>query len=205
MIKWYTYLHAHIHVLYIILYILTVDMPGSSLSRYMLHPTKSIQYAFPFSCTLLSPPARWTLISKCRHTHTSSKVSLGPKGEHPFHLPRLLPPSGLVQRPWRAGVTALERWSHQPGGSSGIPDFIWISPPPREALVLRREVGWYTRPPYPVPIPTPTSDCGSDHEILIAKFRLKLKTAGKTTRPFRYDLNHSLMIIQWKWEIDSRD
>ena len=32
-------------------------------------------------------------------------------------------------------------------------------------------------------------DWGSDHELLIAKFRLKLKRAGKTTRPFRYDLN----------------
>ena len=32
-------------------------------------------------------------------------------------------------------------------------------------------------------------DCGSDHELLIAKFRLKLKKLGKTTRPFRYDLN----------------
>ena len=33
------------------------------------------------------------------------------------------------------------------------------------------------------------ADCGSDHEILIAKFGLKLKKVGKTTRPFRYDLN----------------
>ena len=33
------------------------------------------------------------------------------------------------------------------------------------------------------------ADCGSDHEFLIAKFRLKLKKAGKTTRPFKYDLN----------------
>ena len=33
------------------------------------------------------------------------------------------------------------------------------------------------------------SSCGSDHELLIAKFRLKLKKVGKTTRPFRYDLN----------------
>ena len=32
-------------------------------------------------------------------------------------------------------------------------------------------------------------DCGSDHELLIAKFRLKLKTVGKTIRLFRYDLN----------------
>ena len=32
------------------------------------------------------------------------------------------------------------------------------------------------------------ADCGSDHELLIAKFRLKLKKVGKTTRPFRYNL-----------------
>ena len=33
------------------------------------------------------------------------------------------------------------------------------------------------------------ADCGSDHELLIDKFRLKLKKIGKITRPFRYDLN----------------
>ena len=33
------------------------------------------------------------------------------------------------------------------------------------------------------------TDCGSDHELLIAKLRLKLKKVGKATRPFRYDLN----------------
>ena len=35
----------------------------------------------------------------------------------------------------------------------------------------------------------PGADCGSDHELLIAKFRLKLKKVGKTTKPFRHDLN----------------
>ena len=35
----------------------------------------------------------------------------------------------------------------------------------------------------------PGADCGSDHELLITKLRLKLKKAGETTRPFRYDLN----------------
>ena len=35
----------------------------------------------------------------------------------------------------------------------------------------------------------PRADCGSDHELLIAKFRPKLKKVRKTTRPFRYDLN----------------
>ena len=33
------------------------------------------------------------------------------------------------------------------------------------------------------------ANCGSDHELLIAKFRLKLKNIGKTRRPFRYDVN----------------
>ena len=33
------------------------------------------------------------------------------------------------------------------------------------------------------------ADCGSDHELITAKFRLKLKKVGKTTRPFRYDIN----------------
>ena len=33
------------------------------------------------------------------------------------------------------------------------------------------------------------ADCGSDHKLLIAKFRLKLNKVGKTTRPFRYELN----------------
>ena len=35
------------------------------------------------------------------------------------------------------------------------------------------------------------ADCGSDHEILIPKLRLKLRKVGKTTRPFRYDLNQT--------------
>ena len=35
----------------------------------------------------------------------------------------------------------------------------------------------------------PGADCGSDHELLITRFRLKLKKIGKTARPFMYDLN----------------
>ena len=42
---------------------------------------------------------------------------------------------------------------------------------------------------YTVSKTRPGADCGSDHELFIAKFRLKLKKVGKTTRPFRYDLN----------------
>ena len=45
------------------------------------------------------------------------------------------------------------------------------------------------------------ADCGSDHELLIAKFRLKLKKVGKTTGPFRYDLNQ----IPYDYNVDVRN
>ena len=45
---------------------------------------------------------------------------------------------------------------------------------------------------YAVSKTRPGAVCGSYHELLITKFRLKLKKVGKTTRPFRYDLNHIL-------------
>ena len=51
----------------------------------------------------------------------------------------------------------------------------------------------------------PWADCGLNHEVLIAKFRLKLKKVGKTTRSFSYDLNQLPYIMQWKWQIDLRD
>ena len=37
----------------------------------------------------------------------------------------------------------------------------------------------------------PGTDCGTDCELLIAKYRIKMKKVGKTTRPFRYDLNQT--------------
>ena len=45
------------------------------------------------------------------------------------------------------------------------------------------------------------ADCGSDHEFLIAKFRLKLQKVGKTTRPFRYDLNQ----ISYDYPVEVRN
>ena len=44
---------------------------------------------------------------------------------------------------------------------------------------------------YTVTTKSPGADSGSDHELLIAKLRLKLKKVGKTTRPFRSDLNQT--------------
>ena len=47
----------------------------------------------------------------------------------------------------------------------------------------------------------PGVDCGSDHELLIAKFRLKLKKVGKTPRPFKYDLNQ----IPYNYTVEVRN
>ena len=46
-----------------------------------------------------------------------------------------------------------------------------------------------------------TRSCGTDHELLIAKFRLKLKKVGKTNRPFRYDLNQ----IPYDYTVEGRN
>ena len=54
--------------------------------------------------------------------------------------------------------------------------------------------------PYTVSKNKTRADCGSDHELLIAKFRLKLKKVGKTTRPFRYDLNQ----IPYDYTVEGR-
>ena len=59
---------------------------------------------------------------------------------------------------------------------------------------MQKSDGLYSLQPkmeklYTVSKKRPGADCGSDHELLIAKFRLKVKEVGKTTRPFRYDLN----------------
>ena len=48
----------------------------------------------------------------------------------------------------------------------------------------------------------PGADCGSDHELLIAKFRLKLKKVGETTGPFQYDLNQ--ILYDYTMEVTNR-
>ena len=45
------------------------------------------------------------------------------------------------------------------------------------------------------------ADCGSGHELLIVKFRFKLKKVGKTTRPFRYDINP----IPYDYKVEMRN
>ena len=64
-------------------------------------------------------------------------------------------------------------------------DITWWSTPTSDWLYLQQR--W--RSSIQSAKTTWGDDFGSDHELLIAKFRLKLKKVGKTTRPFRYDLN----------------
>ena len=51
----------------------------------------------------------------------------------------------------------------------------------------------------------PGADCDSDHELLIAKFRLKFDKVGKTTSPFKYDLNQIPYDYTVEEQIDSRN
>ena len=48
---------------------------------------------------------------------------------------------------------------------------------------------------------SPVANCGSDHELFIAKFGFKLKKVGKTNRPFRYDLNQ----IPYNYTVEVRN
>ena len=58
---------------------------------------------------------------------------------------------------------------------------------------------------YTVSKTRPGADCGSDHELFIAKFRLKLKKVGKTTMSFKYDLNKIPYNYTAEVTKDSRD
>jgi len=68
--------------------------------------------------------------------------------------------------------------------------FTWTSPdgqhPSQTDYIL---CNWRWRSSIESAKSRPGADCGSDHQLLIAKFRLKLKKVGETTRPFRYDLS----------------
>ena len=69
----------------------------------------------------------------------------------------------------------LHTWTSPDGQHRNQTDYILCSQRWRSSIQLAK--------------PRPGADCGSDHELLIAKFRLKLKKVRKTARQFRYDLN----------------
>ena len=79
--------------------------------------------------------------------------------------------TGLSKHP----LTTTQPWTSEDGEYQNQIDYMLCSQRWRSSMQSTK-----TRP---------GADCGSDHKLLIAKFRLKLKKVGKTTRPFRYDLN----------------
>ena len=81
----------------------------------------------------------------------------------------------------------LYTWTSPDGQHQNQTDYILCSQGWRSSIQLAK-----TRP---------GADCGSGHELLIAKFRLKLKKVGKTARPFRYDLNH----IPYDYTVEMRN
>ena len=80
-----------------------------------------------------------------------------------------------INKNWVKNLLRLYTWTSPDGQHRNPIDYILCSQKWRSSIQSAK-----TRP---------EADCGSDHELFIAIFRLKLKKDGKTTRPFRYDLN----------------
>ena len=92
--------------------------------------------------------------------------------------------------PWSDGpnnARRLHRWASPGGQHQNQNDFIICSQSRRSSVQSAK-----TRP---------GADCGSDHELLIAKFRLKLKKVEKTARPFRYDIHQ----IPYDYKVEVRN
>ena len=114
---------------------------------------------------------------KSRDTWSKGKFGFGVQNEAGQRLTEFCPENALVRANtlFQQHKRRLYTWTSQDGQHQNQTDYILCSQRWRSSIQSAK-----TRP---------ATDYGSDHELLIAKFRLKLKKAGKTTRPFRYDLN----------------
>ena len=103
----------------------------------------------------------------------------------------LTPWTVAYQAPPSMGFSKQEYWSGLPFPSPGdLPNpGIELGSPVLQADALPSEPPEKERSSIQSTKTRPGADSDSDHELLIAKFRLKMKKVGKTTRPFRYDLN----------------
>ena len=96
----------------------------------------------------------------------------------------------LCSQRWRSSAAAAKLLQ----SCLTLCDPIDSSPPgsPIPGILQARTLEWvaiaFSREALTAAITRPGADCGSDHKLLITKFRLKLKKVGKTTKPFRYDL-----------------
>ena len=114
---------------------------------------------------------------KSRNTWSNGKFSLGVQNEAGQRLTEFCLENALViaNTLFQQHKRRLDTWTSPDGQHQNQIDYILCSQRWRSSIQSAK-----TRP---------GADCGSDHQLFIAKFRIKLKKVGKTTRPFRYDLN----------------
>ena len=124
---------------------------------------------------------------KSRNTWSNRNFGLGMRNEAGQRLTEFCQENALViaNTLFQQHKRRLHTWTSPDGQHRNQIDYILCSQRWRSSIQSTK-----TRP---------GADCDWDHELLIAKFRLKLKKVGKTARPFRYDLNQIPMIVQWKW------
>ena len=110
----------------------------------------------------------------------TGKLGLGVRNEAGQRLIEFFQENVLViaNTPFQQCKRRLYTWTSPDGQHQNEPDYVLCSQRWRSSIQsAKTRLG---------------ADCGSDHELLIAKFRLKLKKVGKTTKPFRYDINQIL-------------
>ena len=114
---------------------------------------------------------------KLRNTWSTGKFDLGVQNEVEQRLTEFCQENALVitNTLFQQHKRRLYTWTSPNGQHRNQTDYILCSQRWRRFIQSAK-----TRP---------RADCGWDHELLIAKFRLKLKKVGEITRPFRYDLN----------------
>ena len=112
-----------------------------------------------------------------RNSWSNSKFSLGVQNEAGHRLIEFCQENTLViaNTLFQQHKRRLYTWTSPDGQHRNQTDYTLCSQRQRSSIQSAK-----TRP---------KADCGSDHELFIAKFRLLLKKVGKTTRQFRYDLN----------------
>ena len=114
---------------------------------------------------------------KSRDTRSTGKFSLGVQNDTGQRLTEFCQEKAMViaNTLFQQHKRQLYTWTSPDGQNQNQIDDILCSQRWRRSIQSTK-----TRP---------GADCGSDHELLIAKLRLKMKKVGKTTRPFKYDLN----------------
>ena len=114
---------------------------------------------------------------KSRNTWNNRQLGLGVQNEAGQRLIEFCQENALVTANtlFQQHKRRLYTWTLPDGQHRNQTDYIFCSQRWRSSIQSAKT--------------TPGADCGSDYELLVAKFRLKLKKVGKTTRPFRYGIN----------------